>query len=738
MLATAALFSGRLALAQADRGVADDITPPRPATTPKVDYPASAEGDAEVVLELDVDAEGRVERARVVTGDEPFAAHALRAARRWRFRPARRGGRPVGARIRFRVRFNAPAPEPAPEPTPAGPTPAERPPPAPAPTPDAIEVIVHGERPAPGVASFDRAEVRQLPGAFGDPFRAIEALPGVTPIASGIPFFYVRGAPPGNVGYFLDGVRVPYLYHIGLGPSVVHPGIVDRVDLYPGGYPARFGRYAGGIVAGETTSPRSDLHGEGNVRLFDLGALVESGFADDRGTILLGGRYSYTAALLSLIAGDVTLDYRDYQVRASYDLTPTDRVSVFSFGAYDLLGETKNEVLDILFGSEFYRVDLRYDHAFARASTLRTAVTLGYDQTRIAQQRNARARMVGSRVEVTHFVDDDVTIAGGADVTLDDFGATDLQYDDPDDPEVAKRNALFPPRQDLALGGWLSLALKVAPGVDLIPGARVDVYASGGAARLGVDPRIAARFEVTRSVRILHAYGIAHQPPSFIVPVPGLVPGTLENGLQRSFQTSAGVEVDLPSDVTASATLFNNVFLNMTDALGTTSGDFDLNRDRRSLGSAQGVELMVRRKLTQRLGGFVSYTLSRSTRSLGREHFPSAFDRTHVANAALGYDLGKNWRAGTRVVFYTGTPKQAPTNALLVGPRPKAPERGPAFYRVDIRLEKRWHPWKRGWLSGVLEVLNTTLNKETFASSVGEDQTIGPVTIPSIGVEAGF
>jgi hypothetical protein len=65
--------------------------------------------------------------------------------------------------------------------------------------------------------------VRELPGAFGDPFRAIEVLPGVTPIATGLPYFYVRGAPPGNVGYFLDGVRVPYLYHIGLGPSVIHP-----------------------------------------------------------------------------------------------------------------------------------------------------------------------------------------------------------------------------------------------------------------------------------------------------------------------------------------------------------------------------------------------------------------------------------------------------------------------------------------------------------------------------------
>lgn len=43
------------------------------------------------------------------------------------------------------------------------------------------------------------------------PSRRREAMPGVTPVASGVPYFFVRGAPPGNVGYFVDGVRVPLL-----------------------------------------------------------------------------------------------------------------------------------------------------------------------------------------------------------------------------------------------------------------------------------------------------------------------------------------------------------------------------------------------------------------------------------------------------------------------------------------------------------------------------------------------
>jgi len=596
-----------------------------------------------------------------------------------------------------------------------------------------VEVVVRGEKLPPAVTSFTREEVRQLPGAFGDPFRAIEALPGVTPIVSGLPFFYVRGAPPGNVGYFLDGIRVPYLYHVGLGPSVIHPGMVDRVDLYPGGYPAEFGRFAGGIVSAETTTPRTDAHGEGNIRLFDAGALVETGFAGGRGTVLLGGRYSYTAKIISLLAPDITLDYRDYQARVSYDVGRHDRVSLIGFGAYDLLGQTQNGIFTVLFGSEFYRADLRYDHSYA-SGQMQTDVTLGFDQTRIGDQQNAQDRSLAVRTEVHHRLEPGVLLRSGADTTIDAYTADDPYYSDPEDPGPQRFNNLFPPRTDLAMGAWSDLVLDVDPRIELTPGLRVDVYSSGGASALAVDPRLAARFKITDELRIVHAYGLVHQPPSFIVPVPGLTPGKLQGGLQSALQTSAGVEADLPDNMLAKATLFYNAFFDMTDTIGTARRGGGNPFETRSLGSGVGLELYLHRKLTKRLGGFVSYTLSRSMRYVGPESFPSTFDRTHVANAAIAYDLGRRWRAGTRLVYYTGTPKNPRVGAGVIAPlRSSTPDRNPSFYRVDLRLEKRWQLTKTVWISFVAEVLNATLSKEVF-----NDTEIGPVTIPSIGVEGGF
>jgi outer membrane receptor for ferrienterochelin and colicin len=330
-----------------------------------------------------------------------------------------------------------------------------------------------------------------------------------------------------------------------------------------------------------------------------------------------------------------------------------------------------------------------------------------------------------------------LTWRSGADVVVDGFTADPVKWSDPEDPINVRLNNFFPPRTDVAAGAWTDFVIAAGPRLELTPGLRADVYASNGVTVSALDPRIAAKFKITDHVRVTHAYGVAHQPPSFIVPVPGLTPGDLKSGLQTSVQTSAGVEVDLPQATTATLTLFQNAFYDMNDALGSrsnvTTGGFGNALTQRSRGQAYGLELFVHRRLNRRLGGFLTYTLSRTTRTLPYAKFPSAFDRTHVANVALAYDLGRSWRAGTRLVFYTGTPVINRTQGTIPVQPTISSDRNPAFYRVDLRLEKRWNLSQRAWISFVAEVMNVTLSKENYNGT-----EVGPITIPSIGAEAGF
>lgn len=735
------------------------IVPPAPAQPIDVLYPDGASGENVVLLHLLVTAEGAVGEAVAVSGDEPFATVAREAALTWRFTPATRDGKPVAARIRFEVRFvPPPPPEPEVPPPPAPPSgtavgqPATPEPPkvAPQPAPKApITVFVIGDKPPPSAKTFTRAEVRQLPGAFGDPFRAIEAMPGVTPMVSGAPFFFVRGAPPGNVGYFLDGIRVPLLYHVALGPSVIHPAIVSRVDLHAGGYPAQFGRFTGGIVAAETTPPPVELRGEGSIRLVDAGLLVEDAWSQGRTTATVGGRYSYTAAVLSVLSPEVVLEYWDYQLRAGRKLNDRDSVGVFSFGAYDYLGEERGEKTETIFGSQFHRLDLRFDHDPSEREHLRAAVMIGVDRTDGEDESDIylQSQLAGARVEWKKRPLRDVLIHAGADMLVERHDVVPPDADEVDDDEEREERdqfgRLFPSRTDFTTGAYASAVLDLGAGVSIAPGLRSDLYHSEGTTAVGVDPRMSAQFAIHERVKLDHTVGVVHQPPAFSIPVPGFQVAGLEDGLQRAVQSSAAVHVELPQDVTASATLFQSTFFNMSDALGAIraeTGDFGDNLEKRSIGRTYGLEVYVRRRLSRRFGGFLSYTLSRSTRSFGRTHIAAAFDRTHVLNLAAAYELGRLWRAGTRFTYYSGFPGELTDSARARG---REPERAPGFYRLDLRLEKRWRINDQGaWWALVFEVLNATLHKEVvdYECSVDDchSEEIGPVTIPSIGAEVAF
>lgn len=694
------------------------------------------------------------------------------------------------------------------------------------------EVRVQGNRRRDtGQVSVKATEIREVPGAFGDAFRAIEALPGVTPLVSGLPFFFVRGAPPGNVGYFLDGIRVPLLYHLGAGPSVIHPGLLDRVDFFTGGYPAQYGRFTGGILAGHTLAPADRFQGEGNLRLFDAGAMVEAPFTvfGKEATFLAGGRYSYTAALLSLAAPDTKLAYWDYQGRLTLRVSDKGRVSVFAFGSFDDLQTRgrEGEPFRPVFNTQFHRLDVRYDHDLV-GGHLRVATMVGVDSTLFETSSSSsstetamlRTRLAGLRVELEKGLSETVRLRAGADALFERyellFDTSRRRSSSPDDsvgvpggaapeepapgingatpgegPTSSSSSSssgdgidrLYPSRNEFVTTVRADVVWKPMPTVEVVPGLRLDLFGARrdanvagrdrvSATKLGVDPRLATRVAVAPRVTWVTTFGVAHQPPSFFIPVPGLRPANLADGLQTSLQSSQGVEVVLPWDFTVTGTAFLHHYLDLTD-ITATCRDFedvdDVEEDctqARTRGRTVGFEVLLRRPLTKRLTGWVSYTLSRSTR-VGREtsvrydpegnrlrtrrpfvELVSEFDRPHVLNVVGAYDLGGGFRAGARYVTYSGRPYSRTYRGVPLPPYND--QRMPAFHRVDVRLERRWTVGETGRVSLVLEGMNVLLQKEVVGVQCENGQgnlqtgdpctfqTVGPITIPSLGVEGAF
>lgn len=625
------------------------------------------------------------------------------------------------------------------------------------------EVTVHGERPQPGRQEMTGEEVKQLPGAFGDAFRAIEAMPGVTPLVSGVPYFLVRGAPPGNTGFFIDGIPVPALFHLGVGTAVVHPSLIDRVDFYPGGYPAYFGRYTGGILSGELARQPDRAHEEASVRLIDAGGLVSTPFAEGRGDVLVSGRYGYPGPLVSLFDPNVSLSYWDYQTRARWRPGDHDEISVFAFGSYDALYSRDNATAPMqeLLGIQFHRVDLRWDRQTSPTGSLRVALTLGYDRSATSNgsslaptEESIEDESVRLRAEWSEHLAPGIDARAGSDVVASPYRIVLPGGGGPDLLGGPQNIATFT-QVDVSGGVYGQLAWTPAPGVEVRPGLRMDVFtsrSSTGAAPLGIengyeraagaiDPRLSARWGMTGWLAWIAALGVAHQASNIPLPSPGLQFSQLSRGVQAAYQYSAGAEVKLPLKFTATVDGFLQDYTGLADLYESCPpGESTCNFN----GRAVGLEVLVRRKLTERLTGWVSYTLSNTERdAFNQGHWIrvlSQYDRPHVANLVLAADLGKRWRAGARLLAYSGLPYSTTTGTVGV---PNARE--PPFFRLDLRLEKKWHALG-GTLTLVFEWLNALLSKESFGttcSGFGPNpdsaqcvpQQIGPVTVPSIGVE---
>ncbi len=465
---------------------------------------------------------------------------------------------------------------------------------------------VLGERHEIGETTLSATDVREMPGAFGDPFRAIEALPGVIPVVSGLPYFYIRGAPPTNNAYLVDGIRVPLLFHVGIAEGVIHPALIDHVDLYPGAAPAAYGHSAGAVIAGQTRDPATTPHGEANLRIIDSGALLETPLDDGRGSVLVAGRYGYPGPVVSAITSTIQLGYWDYQTRATWRVADRDTIGVFAYSAVTTTsarlrpttGRRARSSSNL--GSDFHRVDLRYDRAL-HDGHLRIAATLGYDSQGGAGLGSGSSNSSGAspgggsmgmgnsppptvqtpvvttvtnlsaatRLEVEKKLSSTVRVRGGADAQVDHYG---FAQGEAAASQAVVPSSANPPPTNITWGAHADVVWRVTPRVEIVPGVRFDVFdgirangPSGAEASTivpAIDPRLSTRVTMTNWLAWLSSFGLTHQypvlrvgaVPALLVSVPGFPTG--DSHPQTAAQASQGLEFTLPADFTLTTTGF--------------------------------------------------------------------------------------------------------------------------------------------------------------------------------------
>ncbi|MGE5186017.1 MAG: TonB-dependent receptor, partial [Acidobacteriota bacterium] len=629
---------------------------------------------------------------------------------------------------------------------------------------DPYEITVVGEQRREEVSriTLRGPELKQIPGTFGDPFRVIQALPGVASVVSLLPYPVIRGSSPASTGFLIDGTRVPLLFHLLSGPSVIHPEFIDEIQFYPGGAPAPYGGYTGGVIDGRTARPAPDAHlVDVDMNLLQVGGLVREPVKAIDGTVTAAARYGYPGLLLSLATNQASLSYWDYQFRLDGG-TKKNGWTLFAFGANDELDQPApgsdpadpNPPLAPSLILRFHRLDLRYHQTVGELETTYRLVG-GYDHTYsmgtdfsvwLLDPSIHSRYQVSKELDFQAGVDGDVrkVIQGsganpGGDIFAQLTSGLGTQY-----VGSAFAEFLWRPTPD-----WL-----------IRPGVRGDVYKDPTAVKPDVDPRLTVRYKLGHrdlpdvppdsddsAIWLKGSAGIYHQPPRFVLPLPGLDQMPLKYGLVKAYQTSLGAEVplehrfqlsaegffnymnptifDLSTNLASVGTAANPTLLPTQVMQGTDRGQEILQRlTEPQIGRAYGLEILLRRAAKSGIFGWISYTLSNAQRERMNVWAPYDYDRTHLFNLVMGLPLRRNWDIGVRAQYQSGLPATT-TAGYNMG-------RADGYVRFDVRVDKR-AVWRKWLLDFYVDITNVALLPE----EVTPGATIRYV-LPTVGVRGRF
>ena len=643
------------------------------------------------------------------------------------------------------------------------------------------DVVVQGERARKEVSrtTLSVAEIEKVPGTFGDVLAVVRNLPGVarTSLASGD--IVVRGSSPEDTQVFIDSVSVPIIYHFGGLRSVVPLDMLEGIDFYPGNFSSYYGRATGGIVDVTLKDLKPEkIGGDLDINLFDASLYLEAPIGD-KVAVAVGARRSYIDAVLGAVvpsgapASIVTAPrYYDYQLLAVARPARGHELKLFFFGSDDKL--------EVLFDNPTnFNPDLASGDASTSTTFYRTVIEYKWvpderveNDVKISGGRNWVYAGLGDQlyIDLNTYVAqirdtlrlqlaDGFALRTGIDYLL---SLTDAKFKVPvptKEGEVTGMPNLDTVRFSDAngtmfhsVGAFAEAEVTAFGRLLLVPGARFDYFSRVDENAL--QPRLTARLALGDHWTVKGGVGLYKQEPSF--DETDAVFGNPALHLESAVHYSAGVEFRPIDRLLIDATGFYKDLRDLvsrTDATTTRAGEtVPLNYDNGGVGRAYGLELLVRRDLTDHFSGWLSYTLSRSER---RDSGASAYrlfdwDQTHILTLLGTYELPRNWSIGARFRFVSGKLTTPRTGAVYsVDDGTYQPIYGrtnsvrlPPFYQLDLRLDKKWI-FENWVLTAYLDVQNVTnhANAEGYSYNYDYSQKSvrqGLPIIPVLGIQGEF
>lgn len=560
-----------------------------------------------------------------------------------------------------------------------------------------------------GQISLSPQVIKKLPRFLGEPdvLKALQLFPGVTrgiEISSDI---LVRGGGPEQNLILLDGTQIYNPSHF-LGIfSTFNSNALKNVEVYKGGFPARFGGRLSSVVdLVMKDGNMKEFHGEGNIGFLLSNITLEGPLKKDKTSFLFSARRTYpdliAGAVLKLSSDKLqnfSTYFYDVNAKLHHIFSPKDRIFASFFSGQDVFHVANKSETDtsILFNSTKIKWGntigtLQWDHVFSNRLFAHTLLNytaykfrsdLGYQDQVKDLNTEARANYFSGINDVGIRTDFDYRPTPGHDVK---FGyaaifhqfrpsSLTLRAGETKAPHVDSiYNAQIQRSPELSVyaeDSWsFSNKLRINAGI------HVSAFAPETKWYSSVQPRIGLRYILPINIVLKASYNKMAQYIHFLtnnattLPTDLWVPSTDKVKPMLSEQWAIGltktmynekIEISLEGYLKK----MNGVieYLDGAGYLNSAIEKWD-NKVEAGKGKSMGMELLLKKEFGKTTG-WVGYTLSKSTRKFptinsGKE-FYFKFDRRHTFVIVALHQFNKNLEVSASWQFQTGTPFTLPT-----------------------------------------------------------------------------
>jgi hypothetical protein len=597
-----------------------------------------------------------------------------------------------------------------------------------------------------GKNSLDIESISSIPPFLGevDVVKSILMLPGVTNVAEGSGGFNVRGGSIDQNLVLLDQAPLFNSSHVFGFFSVFNPDVVDKIDLYKGGIPARYGGRISSVLS--VTQKNPDLNQfkvNGGVGLVSSRAKLEIPLIKGKTSLLLGGRTTYSDWLLRQVPDEdiknSTANFYDVNGKLIHFFDENNQLKIsgylgkdnFKF-AQDTAYSWQNRLLSINYRSRFspqlwldaYLINSNYQYnvdglkAFSEFN-VEAAINYNEAKSNVTWEPDQQQKFDFG----FNFID--YTIQPGILQPVGDSSAIN--------PRSVKREYA----QEAGLYGQYDIELT--PALSLSAGIRFSSFWNRGPGSVftfaensekttasindtlrfndgevaasygGLEPRFSARLSLNSSSSLKFSYNRLRQYVHLISNTLAITPTdiwkTSDYHLKPLIgdQWSAGYFKNFnDNQIETSVEVYYKQMKNMVEF--KDGAELLLNQNLatellQGRGKAYGLELLLKKK-SGKLTGWLSYTFSRTLRLMEGDfanetinqgnYYPSNFDKPHEISLVGDWQMHPKWNFGFNYTYSTGRPITIPiaqftVNEVII---PYYSERNafrvPDYHRLDL------------------------------------------------------